>query len=85
MTQAESLLAQALELPDDERARLALSLSQSLEAPLDASAQARWESTWVEEITRRIERIKDGTARTVTAEEALARARAKLDARRADA
>ena len=76
---ADKLLAEALELPEDDRARLALRLAESLEPPPEPTARERWAS----EITRRIERLRDGTAKVVTAEEALSAARAAVASRRA--
>lgn len=77
MRAADSIIAEALEFPEDERARVALRLSESLSCTPDVGAA----EAWAGEITRRIERLRDGSARTVTAGEALSRAR--LVARRA--
>jgi putative addiction module component (TIGR02574 family) len=79
MRTSDSILAEALKLPEDERARVALRLSESLSKRQIAGA----EEAWAGEITRRIERLRDGSARTVTADEALASARARLATRRA--
>lgn len=79
MREADSILADALDLPEDERARLALRLAESLHGDPQPGA----ERAWVKEIARRIERVRDGTAETVTGEEALASARARLSSRRA--
>lgn len=78
MRQLELLLAEALNLPEDQRAQLALRLAESLEPAPASSAQ----EAWAREITRRVERLRAGTARTVTAEDAIANARAKLAAHR---
>ena len=72
-------ILEALKLPEEERARVALRLSESLSGLPDVHAQ----EAWAGEISRRIARLNDGTARTVTADEALSRARARLAARRA--
>lgn len=74
MREPESILHDALELPEVERGRLALRLAESLDpAPEPDAAQA-----WATEIARRIERLRDGTARTVSSDDALAAARARL-------
>jgi len=78
MASADSILAQALELPEDERARVALRLAESLSGPPDPDA----EEAWSREIARRIERLRDGTARTVSADVAFERAHARLARRR---
>ena len=79
MRASDSILEAALELPEEERARVALRLSESLSGAPDAGAA----EAWAGEIARRIKRLRDGSARTVTADEALARARAHLAKRRA--
>jgi len=74
MREPDAILHDALELPEDERARLALRLAESLEpAPAPQAADA-----WASEVARRIQRLRDGTALTVTSDDALARARARL-------
>jgi Putative addiction module component len=78
MGSAESILAEALELSEDDRARVALRLCESLSGSPDLGS----DEAWALEIAKRIERLRDGTARTVTAAEALAGARARLSARR---
>lgn len=55
-----NLLKQALSLPVDERAALANSLLDSLDAT-DGSAQEAWEA----EVARRVEALKSGKAVTV--------------------
>ncbi|HXU32775.1 MAG TPA: addiction module protein [Thermoanaerobaculia bacterium] len=79
MQASEALLEEALKLPEPERARVALRLSESLSGLPDVHPH----EAWAGEIGRRIARLNDGTARTVTAAEALLRARARLAARRA--
>lgn len=59
---SKGLLVEALRLPEDERAALAGELIQSLDAPVDADAEAAWS----EEIRRRLEGVDAGTAVTVT-------------------
>lgn len=70
---------EALQLPEKERPRVAVRLSESLSGRPDVHAH----EAWAGEIARRIARLYDGTARTVTAAEALSLARARLAARRA--
>lgn len=79
MRPVETLLAEALELAEDERARIALRLAESLEPTPTPGAQ----QAWAQEIARRVQRVLEGSARTVTAEQALSAARARLAARRA--
>jgi len=79
MRTADVILEEALKLPEEERARMALRLSESLSGRPDDRAH----EAWAGEITRRIARLNDGTARTVTADEALSRARARVATHRA--
>ena len=58
---ARQLLEQALRLSDEERAALAGELIQSLDAEVDADAEAAWSA----EIRRRLERVDAGTAKTI--------------------
>ena len=77
MRPSDALLAEALQLPDEERARLALRLAQSL----DQSGGRDSEEAWAREVARRIERLRAGTAQTMSGEDALAQARARLSRR----
>lgn len=79
MTQpAFELLQKALALSDEERAELAGSLIDSLDATVDEGA----ESAWNQEISRRIGELDSGKAKTVPWEEVQRRISAKLtDAR----
>ena len=74
MRESEAILDEALELPEPERARLALRLAESL----DPNPEHGSEEAWGEEIARRIARLRDGSARIVSSDEALAQARARL-------
>ena len=65
--------ALALELPENERAALAHELLSSLDGPADADAQQAWEA----EITKRLDELMTGNARTLDVDEALG----KIDAR----
>ena len=63
--EASELLKRALTLPLEERAELASSLIDSLDSSTDEDVEAAWQA----EITRRIERLRSGTARTIPCEE----------------
>jgi putative addiction module component (TIGR02574 family) len=78
MRSAEAIAVEALSLPADERAALVLRLAESLDEEHDADA----EEAWAVEVAARIEAVRAGTAETVSTAEALARARARLAARR---
>ena len=55
------LLAEALQLPPEERAALAGELIESLDTEVDDGAEAAWSA----EIRRRVERLDAGVANTV--------------------
>ena len=57
----KQLLAEALQLPPEERAALAGELIQSLDSEVDDDAEAAWSA----EIHRRLERLDAGLASTV--------------------
>lgn len=63
---SKELLAEALQLSDEERAALAGELIQSLDAEVDPDAEA----AWAEEIRRRVDLIQAGRASTVSWSEA---------------
>jgi putative addiction module component (TIGR02574 family) len=63
---AKALLAEALQLSDEERAALAGELIQSLESEVDADAEAAWSA----EIRDRLDRLDAGTAQTLPWSEA---------------
>ncbi len=58
--QASELLQKALSLSEEERAELAGSLIESLDATVDEAAEAAWN----QEIARRIEDLGSGKAKT---------------------
>lgn len=60
------LLAEALQLPAEQRAALAGELIQSLDSQVDEEAEAAWSA----EIRRRLERLDSGLAKTVPWSEA---------------
>ena len=68
----------ALELSADERAALAHDLLASQDGPADADAAQAWEA----EITRRLDQLEGGRAKTIDADEALRRIDKNLSRRR---
>jgi putative addiction module component (TIGR02574 family) len=72
--QALYLLQKALSLSEEERADLACSLMESLDAALDDNA----ESAWNEEINRRIAELDSGSAKTVPWDEVRSRISSRL-------
>ena len=76
MTQeATELLKRALALPEKERADLAGSLLDSLDATVDENVDAAWQ----EEIARRMEEVKSGKVKTISWTEVQKKGRALLD------
>jgi putative addiction module component (TIGR02574 family) len=65
---ATELLNEALELPAEARAALAVKLIESLDETVDPDA----ESLWAEEITRRLKEFEEGRAQTIPWSEARA-------------
>jgi len=59
--QALDLLQKALSLAEEERADLACSLMESLDAAVEEGAQSAWD----EEISRRVTELDSGKAKTV--------------------
>lgn len=59
--ESADLLKKALALPEEERAALAGSLMDSLDAAVDESAEAAWN----QEIARRMEDLDSGKAKTI--------------------
>lgn len=64
---------EALSLPVNDRAKLAHELIISLDECIDSDVNNAWEA----EISRRVQEIKDGTAKGRPAEEVLSEIRAK--------
>ena len=82
MAALDALLEQALELPDDERGKLALRLLRTLEpADGDDVGDAEWEAAWSKEIDRRMSDVDD-ESKLVDGDAVLADARSWLDSRR---
>lgn len=75
MASAERILADALELDEKDRARVAHELLRSLDHGDDEDAV----DAWTDEIRRRLQEVKDGTVEL----EDWADVRARLAARRA--
>jgi putative addiction module component (TIGR02574 family) len=72
--QVLDLLQKALSLSEEERADLACSLMESLDAAVDEGA----ESAWNEEISRRIAELDSGKAKTVPWDEVQRRISSRL-------
>jgi len=70
----EILFDEALKLPTDRRAALAAALIGSLDGEPDEDAEAAWAA----EIERRVQDVRDGTARTEDWELVRDRARDRL-------
>jgi len=75
------LLETALSLPEEDRAEFALRLVESLES-LDGKPTANVEAAWASELKGRLEALVAGRAETVSFEQAMADARARLRERR---
>ena len=79
MTQeATELLQRALALSDEERAELASTLIDSLDAILDPNAEAAWQG----EIARRAEELKSGKIESVSWQAVRERGRAILNGKK---
>jgi len=76
----KAVVAQALELPDEERGELAALLLRSLE-PDDGEdlSHAEWEDAWSAELDERLRQIREGTADLVDGDEVLAELRDIVD------
>jgi putative addiction module component (TIGR02574 family) len=77
-TQAESLLKEALALPEADRADMAGALLESLEPPSEAEV----EEAWKREVAARIAALETGEVETVRWEEVRDRLWARLSERR---
>jgi putative addiction module component (TIGR02574 family) len=75
--EARALLEKALALPDNERAELAGNLIASLDATIDADADAAWQ----EEVARRLHEVHSGKVTTVSWDEVQRKARTLLHGR----
>ena len=70
----DDVVANAMKLPEQERARLARELIASLDAEIEPDVEA----LWLDEAERRLKELRSGKAQGVPAEEAFARARRAL-------
>ena len=68
------LKEKAAQLPEDDRAALALSILESLDGPADSDV----EEAWRVEIERRIGQLERGEVQLISGEEVLARLRRRL-------
>ena len=66
MSDLKRLLEEALHLPAEERAALAGALIESLDLEVDEDVEAAWSA----EISRRLERVDAGVAKTIPWSEA---------------
>jgi putative addiction module component (TIGR02574 family) len=74
---AARILEDALQLPERERADLAVSLIDSL----DPSVDSDWEAAWGREIARRTKELDEGSVQTVPWSEVRRKLRGRLDER----
>ena len=83
MSAMDSLLTQALQLPEDERWKLVSQLLRSLE-PDDGGelTDAEWEAAWADEINRRVRDVEEGRVELIDGDQVDAQIRAMLAARR---
>ena len=72
--QLESITSAAMTLPERERAKLAHDLVASLDGPAELDIAEAWDK----EICRRINNIESGETELLDADEAIARARARI-------
>jgi putative addiction module component (TIGR02574 family) len=70
----ESIEAEALKLPQRERAKLAKSLLLSL----NGRDEAGTDEVWAEEAERRYRELKEGTVQAIPSEEVFREARSRL-------
>jgi putative addiction module component (TIGR02574 family) len=69
----EELLEKALQLPSDEKERIARALYENLaDEEEEDEDPAEVEAAWAEEIQRRVEEIRNGTVETIPADEVMA-------------
>ncbi len=76
--EAKKVLDEALALPPDERADVAVTLLESLDQVDDEAL----EQAWSEEIQRRIQQVESGAVQTIPWSEARRRLLALRDARK---
>jgi putative addiction module component (TIGR02574 family) len=74
----EALLDEALALPEDQRAALVHSLQKTLASRPSEEVEA----AWAQEIARRVEDVRSGSAVLIPADQAISEIRESLRARR---
>ena len=83
MSAIDSLLTQALQLPQEERWKLVSQLLRSLEPDDgDEVTDAEWEAAWADEIDRRMRDVQEGRIELIDGDQADAEIRAMVAARR---
>ncbi len=83
MAALEAVLEQALQLTDDERGELIARLLRSLEPDDGEEAVGdAWEAAWSTELDNRVREIRDGSIVLIDGDEAIAKVRAAINARR---
>jgi len=78
MATSRDVVALALELPESERTQVAAEILASL----DGAAHPDAEALWANELVRRSESVRNGTAKLVEPDEVFARVEARLAAMR---
>ncbi|HVK78414.1 MAG TPA: addiction module protein [Kofleriaceae bacterium] len=78
----EAVLAQALQLPEEERGDLVARLLRSLEPDDDEVTGDEWEAAWSSELDRRVREVRTGAVELIDGDEALARVRTAIERRR---
>ena len=73
---AEDILPQALELPIDERTRLAALLMESIEA---TEEDGDVEEAWIDEVTQRLDEHEKGSRKGIPAAVVFAEARDRVN------
>jgi putative addiction module component (TIGR02574 family) len=74
----EGLIAAAMELPIDERAKLVTRLLDSLDTDSDELSAEAWELAWSAEVERRIEDAERSNESGVDGDVLIARLRARI-------
>jgi putative addiction module component (TIGR02574 family) len=84
MRDPNQILAEALALPIDDRARLAESLLASLDENVVDAEDPDLDRSWAEEAERRSAEIDAGSVKTIPADEVFRELRAELHASRGE-
>ena len=75
----ENLLAQALNLSDEERGTLAARLLQSLEPDEEPLSPEEWRAAWTDELSRRLREYRAGDVVPIAADSVLREARERAE------